>query len=103
MVGLINLFVSIVKSPTSLSARSDVALMDIAAGHFGHIEFITSSEMAFPFARDVAALARKTVKVARAKSAPGSARPETPMMGGQPMNLGSDVDLGNEVQFQDLL
>ena len=62
MVGLINLFVSILKSPASAISQSDVALMDIAAGHFAHMEFITSSELAFPFSREVANLARQTVK-----------------------------------------
>jgi hypothetical protein len=103
MVSLINLFVSILKSPTSLPARSDMALMDIAAGHFGHMEFITSSEMVFPFARDVAALAQKTVKAAGEGSAPGSARSESPMMSGPSVILGSEVDLGNEVSSQDPL
>jgi hypothetical protein len=66
MVGLINLFVSILKYPRSAAAQSDVALLDSAAGHFGHIEFITANEQAFPFTREVAALARAAV--AKAKS-----------------------------------
>jgi hypothetical protein len=49
MVGLINLlFVSILIKPSS-AAQSDVALLDIAAGHFGRLEFMTSNELAFPF------------------------------------------------------
>lgn len=68
MLGLINLFVSILKSPGSVTAQSDVALMDIAAGHFAHMEFITSSELAFPFTREVADLARRTVKRARKRN-----------------------------------
>ena len=69
MVGLINLFVSILKSPASAISQSDVALMDVAAGHFAHMDFITSSELAFPFTREVANLARQTVKRARERSA----------------------------------
>lgn len=65
MVGLINMFVSILSNPLSKVAQSDVALLDIAAGHFAHLEFITQSELAFPFAREVAATARATVKRAR--------------------------------------
>ena len=68
MLGLINLFVSILKSPGSITAQSDVALMDIAAGHFAHMEFITSSELAFPFTREVADLARRTLKSARKRN-----------------------------------
>jgi hypothetical protein len=77
--------------------------MDIAARHFGHIEFITSSEMVFPFTRDVAALGRKTVKAGRERSSPGNARSETPMMSGSSVTLGSGVDLGNDVGSQDPL
>jgi hypothetical protein len=65
MVGLINLFVGILKYPSSPAAQSDVALLDSAAGHFGHMEFITANELAFPFIREVAALARTTVAKAR--------------------------------------
>lgn len=55
MVGLINLFVSILKYPSSPAAQSDVALLDSAAGHIGHMKFITANEQAFPFTREVAA------------------------------------------------
>jgi hypothetical protein len=65
MVGLINLFVSILIKPTSTTAQSDVALLDVAAGHFGHLEFMTSNELAFPFTREVAAMARATVRMAK--------------------------------------
>ena len=68
MVGLINLFVSILIKPASTAAQSDVALLDIAAGHFGHLEFMTSNEFTFPFTREVAAMARATVKAAKERS-----------------------------------
>ena len=65
MVGLINLFLSILKHPSAATAASDVAVLDIVVGHFGHLEVLTSSELAYPFAREVAALAYKTVKNAK--------------------------------------
>ncbi|KAK5046473.1 hypothetical protein LTR84_008276 [Exophiala bonariae] len=34
------------------------------AGHFAHMEFVTGSELNFPFARNVARLARQTVEKA---------------------------------------
>jgi hypothetical protein len=68
MVGLINLFVTILIKPTSSAAQSDVALLDIAAGHFGHLEFMTSNELTFPFTREVAAMARATVKRSKDRS-----------------------------------
>lgn len=71
MVGLINLFVCILIKPSSGAAQSDVALLDLAAGHFGHLEFMTSNELAFPFTREIAAIARATVKTARDRPSAG--------------------------------
>lgn len=65
MLGLINIFILILKAPAATTASSDLALLDIAAGHFAHMEFMTSSELAFPFTREVADLARQTVKRVR--------------------------------------
>jgi hypothetical protein len=65
MVGLINLFIYVLRFPTIPSVQLDVALLDVAAGHFAHLEFITSSELTFSFTREVAALARHTVKKAK--------------------------------------
>ncbi|KAJ5746512.1 hypothetical protein N7520_011694 [Penicillium odoratum] len=64
MFALINLFICVLKSPTAPSSNSSLALLDMAAGHFGHMEFITTSELSFPFAREAASLARKVVKAA---------------------------------------
>ena len=41
--------------------RSDLALLDVAAGHYGRLELITESEISFSFARKMADLARETV------------------------------------------
>lgn len=68
MVGFINLFISVLKSPMLASAQSDVALLDMVAGHFANMEFVTSSELAFPFTREVAALARSTARKAKEDS-----------------------------------
>ena len=69
MIGFINLFIHVLRFPGSPSARSDIALLEVIAGHFAQMEFITNSELSFPFARNVAALARNTVdKVSRVVS-----------------------------------
>ena len=65
MVGVINLFLYILKYPTLPSAVSDVAVLDIAVGHFGHLEVVTVAEISYPFPREVAALTYKTVKNAK--------------------------------------
>lgn len=70
MYSLINLFIHILQSPRSHSASSDVSLLSIGAGHFARLEFSSDSEMAFPFPREVADLARVAMK--RAKSANGT-------------------------------
>lgn len=62
-----HLFVYILKSPTLASARSDVVLLDICAGHFGNTEFVTSSEVSFILPRDSATIASKAVKAAKVK------------------------------------
>ena len=67
MVGLINLFIFILRFPTLASSQRDVSLLDVAAGFFGHLEFVTSSELAFPFTRDVARIARNMVKNTKIK------------------------------------
>jgi len=61
MFSLINLFICLLKAPTNQSSLSDLALLDMVAGHFAHMEFVTSSELSFPFTREVAALARIVV------------------------------------------
>jgi hypothetical protein len=77
-VGLINLFIYILKYPTLPSALSDVALMDVITGHFGRVEFITSAELAFPFIREITSLANKMVKKAKMRIIPEP--PEEPMV-----------------------
>lgn len=62
MYAHINMFVQILKSPNVASAASDLALLDVCAGHFGHIDFVTLSEISFPFAKESANLAYKVVK-----------------------------------------
>lgn len=37
--------------------QSDLALLDIAAGHFGHVKLLTDSEVEFTFPREIAILA----------------------------------------------
>lgn len=74
MVGFINLFLSILKAPSLPSATLDVAMLDIAVGHFGHLEVLTDSELAYPFTREVAALAYWAAK----KAAPATATSTCP-------------------------
>ena len=69
IIGLINLFIYILQFPNAPSTHSDISLLDVAAGYFGHMDFVTAGELSFPFARDVAALARRAVQKAEMASA----------------------------------
>ncbi|EXJ67936.1 uncharacterized protein A1O5_08550 [Cladophialophora psammophila CBS 110553] len=74
-----SLFIYILKYPTLSTVSSDLGLLDVCAGHFGHIEFITSSEISVSLPRDSVNLAAKVVKAAkkRERQASGS-KPEHP-------------------------
>lgn len=97
MVGLINLFVTILNNPASSAAQSDVALLDIAAGHFGHLEFTTSNELAFPFTREVATLARATVKKARERPVTDGTVSNSNWIEGFPTNTEPWNDVSNSL------
>lgn len=65
---LLNLFIYILQNPDHPNVNSDVALMDIGAGHFARLEFATDSQISVPFAKEVAALARDVVSRAKVDS-----------------------------------
>ncbi|TVY34894.1 putative transcriptional regulatory protein [Lachnellula occidentalis] len=67
VLGLINLFVHVLKHPTAPSAPSDITLMEVVAGHFARLEFASSGELSFSFARELSSLARLAVKKAQQK------------------------------------
>ena len=64
---VINLFIYILKDPTLSTATADLGLLDVCAGHFGYIEFLTSSQVSISLPREAANVASKAVKEARAK------------------------------------
>lgn len=95
MVGLINLFIYILKFPALPSAQSDVALLDVITGHFGHMEFVSLLDLRFPFAREAAALAHATVRRAKDKTFESPALPS--FTDGGPAAM--DLDTFKEVSF----
>lgn len=68
MLAVINLFIYILKDPSLETVQSDLALLDIAAGHFANIHFLTSAQVSFTFPREIASVANKVVKKARLKN-----------------------------------
>ena len=67
MYAYINLFVHTLIDPNKATAQSDLALLDVCVGHFGHLEHVTSGAIAFSFPRESAALAAKIVRTTRRK------------------------------------
>lgn len=59
------MFIYIVQYPDNPNVNSDVALMDICAGHFALLEFATDSEISIPLVKEVANLARDIVSRGR--------------------------------------
>ncbi len=50
---------------------SDVALLDVAAGHLGHLDFVCASNISSPVARELANIARTAIKAASGVDRPG--------------------------------
>ncbi|KAK5044674.1 hypothetical protein LTR84_010566 [Exophiala bonariae] len=78
MSAFTSLFVFVVNSPNSPTVQADLSLLDIAAGHFSHMEYLTSLELGASFSREAARLAREVVGKARSKPATrmGSSNPQ---------------------------
>lgn len=81
LLGLINVFVYVLKYLTLPSVLSDIALMDIVAGHFGYLEFYSASKLSFPFAGDLTSIARAAVKRSREVLVPQSQPGQGPDLG----------------------
>lgn len=61
MNAFINLFIHVLKFSHLPKIQSDVALLNVCAGHFARLEFATDSQVSSAFVTDVAALARKAI------------------------------------------
>lgn len=62
MYSLTNLFIHVLQNPDLPTVSSDLALLDIGAGHFARLEFGTDSEVPIVFAKEIATMARAAVK-----------------------------------------
>ena len=96
MVGTINLFVTILRNPSSPGVRADVALLDVAVGHFGDMEIVTESEMSFPFVREVASIAYHVVR----KAEEGATT--APIMINDTSNLGQMIPTLTSIDYDPL-
>ncbi|EXJ79926.1 hypothetical protein A1O3_08211 [Capronia epimyces CBS 606.96] len=89
MYALINLFIYILQTPQQSRIQSDLALMDVAAGHFARMQIATDSEVTFTFAKEVAALAHEAV--ARGSSSRRYSGNESLGMDSDPSRLRPDM------------
>lgn len=62
MNALIHLFIHTLERPNDPTTKSDLALIEVGAGHFARLEYDTNSEYPVPFARRIADLARMAVE-----------------------------------------
>lgn len=65
MIAAINLFVHVLKDPLSATSGHDIALLDVLSGHFGHLEYACSLDASFSAVRELANIARRSVKTSR--------------------------------------
>ncbi|KAF2871444.1 fungal-specific transcription factor domain-containing protein [Massariosphaeria phaeospora] len=61
-----NLFFYILRYPTLPTASSDLSLLGMGAGHFGYLEYLTSSRVSISLPRDLVNIASQVVKAAKA-------------------------------------
>ena len=61
----LSLLTYILRYPGSPTASADLGLLDISAGHFGYIEFMTSSRLSLSLPRESVNIAGKLVKEAK--------------------------------------
>jgi len=99
MVGLVNIFLYILKNPSLPITAPDVATLDIVVGHFGHLEVATSSELSYPFAREVAAIAYKSFINAKIPGTGSNTKPMTPA--DKSVRI-SNVDISNDGVFEEV-
>ncbi|KAJ5632774.1 fungal-specific transcription factor domain-containing protein [Penicillium lividum] len=76
MLAVINLFIYILKYPSLDTVEADLTLLDLTAGHFARVHFLTSSHVSFTFAREIVGLANKAVRRATT-SAPHNGEPSS--------------------------
>ncbi|KAF2658702.1 hypothetical protein K491DRAFT_253954 [Lophiostoma macrostomum CBS 122681] len=75
LLGMINMFVSILKHPEAASTIDDICLIDVAAGYFAYLEYTTNSALSSSFVRNIAHWVRQAAaKVA----APSQVEQESP-------------------------
>jgi hypothetical protein len=61
LMGMMNLFTYVLRSPLLPSVPADIELLDMAAGYFGYLGFSTLSQVSVYFAKEIPRWARTAV------------------------------------------
>ncbi|RVX72408.1 hypothetical protein B0A52_03596 [Exophiala mesophila] len=64
----INLFIYMLKFPHLSTTAADLGLLDVCAGHFGHIDYLTSAHISISLPRETATLTSKFIKDMKVRS-----------------------------------
>jgi len=78
MNAYINLFLYVLKEPDAPTARGDLALLNVVAGHFGQLEHVTAGMLSFDFPRDCNSLCLRTVRATKNSRSEAFTVPATP-------------------------
>ena len=65
MYAFIHLFLYVLKHPQASTIMGDLALLDVATGHFGQLELASDGILAFHLPRECTALCLKAIRVAK--------------------------------------
>lgn len=67
LLGMINIFISILKTSMAESTSRDMDLIDMAAGYFAYLDYSTDSIFSFSLVKNLAQWARQAVSKAAAR------------------------------------
>jgi hypothetical protein len=103
LLGMINMFASILKTPAGPATEKDMGVIDMAAGYFAYLDYSTDAVFSFDLVKNLAQWARQVVAQARGQVPTPLAtqflteRDVLPPMDNFSVNLSPDVGLSYTV------
>jgi hypothetical protein len=105
LLGMINMFASILKSPAGAATEKDMGVIDMAAGYFAYLDYSTDAVFSFDLVKNLAQWARQAVTRSRDQVPTPQAtqflteRDVLPPMDNFSVNLSPDVGLSSSTSF----
>lgn len=98
MYAHINLFIYILKDPALETVNSDLSLLEVSAGYFSYLEFITESQVSFTLPRVTTNIASETVATLKKRSDYGFKSPciSTQHASSSPKQMGQNIEVDTE-------